>query len=296
MTTRMTPVPLVLACDGAYIMPLATTLRSIAESRTTTQTLEAYVICSGVGNELRAQVAASLPAGAFTLKWIDIDVGRFDRFFTLPHLSKMTFARLLIPDILAADVKKVLYLDVDLLILADLGPLLEMDLDGKAMAAVHDRGDAKMKRGDPDFDNLPRVQDYFNCGVLLIDIERWRQEQVPQRALAFLESHPRTPFGDQDALNVATDGRWKILDPKWNFQRHALESLAQMNPAQRPYIVHFVMAEKPWIARMLNVNAAFYDRYRGRTLFRRSLRQRAVDLATVAGERAKRALRLLLRR
>jgi lipopolysaccharide biosynthesis glycosyltransferase len=279
--------PLVLACDAAYIMPLATTLRSLAESRTTTlQTLETYVICSGVGNDLREKVAASLPAGAFDLKWVDIDVGRFDRFFTLPHLSKMTFARLLIPEIVPADVSRVLYLDVDLLILGDLGALLAMPLDGKAMGAVHDRGDAKMKRGDPDFHNLPRVQDYFNCGVLLIDLDRWRAEHVPEKALAFLEANPRTPFGDQDALNVAMDGRWKILDPKWNFQRHAVQSIGKMG-AERPYIAHFVMAEKPWIARMLNLNAALYDAYRSRTAFGRTPRQRRADYMTVVKTRIK---------
>jgi lipopolysaccharide biosynthesis glycosyltransferase len=294
MTSTKTRIPLVLACDAAYIMPLATTLRSIAEARAPgTETYETYVICTGVSPSLREQVAASVPPGAFELKWIDIDVGRFDRFFTLPHLSKMTFARLLIPDVVPREVGRVLYLDVDLLILADLAPLLAVDLDGKCMAAVHDRGDAKMKKGDPDFHNLPRVRDYFNCGVLLIDVERWREEQVPQKALAFLEANPRTPFGDQDALNVATDGRWKILDPKWNFQRHFVTALERLDSIDRPWIVHFVMAEKPWIAKALNPNARFYDRYRSRTLFKRTLNQKLGDLAKMAKVRLKGVLRKL---
>jgi len=113
--------------------------------------------------------------------------------------------------------------------------------------------------------------------------------------LAFLEQNPRTPFGDQDALNVALDGRWKILDPRWNFQRHALVSLASLPPPERPYIVHFVMAEKPWIARMLSPNAAFYDGFRARTLFRRSLREKLGDLRIGLMARAKALARALLR-
>lgn len=290
------PCPIVLACDAAYIMPLATTLRSIAEARQGAGTLEAHVICSGVGPELRARVAASLPPGAFDLRWVDIDVGRFDRFFTLPHLSKMTFARLLIPEMMGPAVRRVLYLDVDLLILRDLRELAAADLGDKVMGGVHDRGDAKMKRGDPDFHNLPKVSDYFNCGVLLIDLQRWRAEGISEKALAYLEQNPRTPFGDQDALNVALDGRWQILDPRWNFQRHALVSLGRLPRAERPYIVHFVMAEKPWIARMLSRNAGFYDRYRSRTQFRRSARQKLDDFIVATLTRAKALLRKLIGR
>jgi hypothetical protein len=53
-------------------------------------------------------------------------------------MSKMTYARLLIPELFPATVSKVLYLDSDLLALGDLGPLWRTDLAGAVVAAVPD--------------------------------------------------------------------------------------------------------------------------------------------------------------
>jgi len=75
----------------------------------------------------------------------------------------------------------------------------------------------------------------------------------------------------------------------------ASKELASLPPPERPYIVHFVMAEKPWIARMLSPNAAFYDGFRARTLFRRSLREKLGDLRIGLMARAKALARALLR-
>ncbi len=111
-----------------------------------------------------------------------------------------------------------MYLDADILVLDDLESLWETDLEGAVVGAVLDGLDPKLKHGDPGFEEVPRVQDYFNSGVLLIDLGRWREERISERALELLINHPQSLFSDQDALNIVCDGRWKKLDPRWNFQ------------------------------------------------------------------------------
>jgi lipopolysaccharide biosynthesis glycosyltransferase len=135
------------------------------------------------------------------------------------------------------------------------------------------------------------VSTYFNAGVLLIDLDRWRHERISERALEFLEKHPTTPYADQDALNVACDGRWKHLDHKWNFQAHDSQRFERTEKRLRPAILHFVMAAKPWDARSASLNAAFYDSFRRRTVFARTYTQALSDRLQRMWSIAKRRLR-----
>lgn len=271
--------PLVFACDGGYAMQLATALRSLAEAGRAGWPLDIHILADGFSPALRRQVAESLPPGAATLAWIEVDPGRFGEFWTMRHVSRMTFARLLIPALFPETVEKVLYLDADILVLDDLGPLWEMDLQDAVLGAVLDAFDPELKRDPAAHRGVPRVADYFNAGVLLIDLVRWRQDGIAGRALDYLRQHPQSPFSDQDALNVACDGRWHPLPARWNFQGHRSHRITDIAPGERPGIVHFVSGVKPWKADAGSVNAGFYDGFRSRTRFARTPADRLADAA-----------------
>jgi len=262
-------IQIVLACDEGYKMQLATLLRSIVESNRINWPVVCYVLSDAITEVTKKRVADSLPGGSAVIRWVPVDTVAFQDFWTAAHVSKMTFARLLIPGVLPDSVSKVLYLDSDILVLDDLRPLWEADLDGAIMGAVLDNLDPHFKSGNPVYEEAPRVRNYFNAGMLLIDLCQWRRERVSEKALAYMSKHPRTPFMDQDALNVVCDGRWKILDPRWNFH-NAYRNISQFKDTDRPGIVHFVSIMKPWIASMLSVNAGLYDDFRSRTCFART--------------------------
>ena len=136
-----------------------------------------------------------------------------------------------------------------------------------------------LKRDVPGLEKMPRVRDYFNAGVLLIDLDRWRKERISEKALEYLAQHLQSPYADQDALNFACDGLWKRLDPRWNFQPfYEKRKIADMDSKERPGIVHFVTQAKPWNARLPNVNASFYDGFRSRTCFARTYDDKLRDI------------------
>lgn len=288
--------PLVFACDAAYAMPLATILRSIVESNCDCWPLEVHVLSDNISEELQRRVFNSLPAGSVTIRWVPVDVRLFQEFATPPHISKMTFARILIPRIFTNTVSRVLYLDTDLLVLDDLGLLYKTDLEGAVLGAVLDSLDMQLKHGRPGFEEVlakvPRVQNYFNAGVLLIDLERWRKERISEKALEYLAQHTQTPFVDQDALNLACDGLWKRLDPRWNFHDHHYEiRLENMGPGERPGIVHFTTSLKPWKPSSISLNASFYDAFRSRTCFARTPLDKLWDILQVCWYQLKGILR-----
>jgi lipopolysaccharide biosynthesis glycosyltransferase len=259
-------------------MPLATTLRSIVESNASAWPLKFHVLSGGITEGTREKVFDSLPKGSASIRWVPVDLNLFREFSTVFYVSRMTYARLLIPRLFPDTVSRVLYLDADLLVMGDLGQLWETDLDGAVVGAVSDRNlDPALKAGAPGAKDLPEVRDYFNAGVLLIDLKRWREERVVENALEFLRGHPRSPYMDQDALNVACDKLWKKLDPRWNFQDRYDKEVSGLAPDRRPWIVHFVWCRKPWRPGVRNLDAQFYDAVRSRTLFPRTPSERLLD-------------------
>lgn len=258
-------VPIVFASDAAFVMPLATALRSVVDGNESAWPLEFYVLSNGITADARRKIFDSLPAASAYIHWEPVELKQFREFSTLGHVSRMTFARLLIPRVIPASVSKVMYLDADVLVLGALQPLWETDLDGAVLGAVTDGfGDEILKRGEASSVGLPQVRDYFNAGVLLIDLEEWRKKRITERALEYLERYPRSLFGDQDALNFACDKVWKKLDPRWNFHNHRNRRISDLPLNDRPEIVHFVNSDKPW---KNSINTEFYNGFRRRTLF-----------------------------
>jgi lipopolysaccharide biosynthesis glycosyltransferase len=262
--------PVVFACDEGYAMPLATTLRSIVEANQANGPLDCYILTDGFSEAAKRRVEESLPAGAAAIRWVPVDLQPFEGLSTLPHISGVTYARLLVAQILPEEVTRVLYLDADILVLKPLDQLWKTDLEGAVVGAVEDGLDRDLQSGKAGLDMVPRVRSYFNAGVLLIDLELWRKHRISERAFSFLERNPTSPFSDQDALNVVFDGCWKRLDAQWNFQSHHETALQGMLPGRRPGIVHFVTSSKPWDPRAWSVNASFYDEFRSRTRFART--------------------------
>ena len=284
--------PFVFACDSAYAMPLATTFRSIVETNRKGWPLEFHVLSDGFSEEMRRRVLNSIPESSATIRWVPVDLTPFREFSTISYVSKMTYARFLISHMFKDDTSRVLYLDADLLVLDDLGPIWETNLEGAVLGAVLDGLDSQLKGGKPGLEKAPRVRDYFNAGVLLIDLDRWKKERISEKALEYLVRNPQSPYSDQDALNVACDTLWKKIDPRWNFQPYyEKKKISDMDPAERPGIVHFVTKAKPWNPSVPNLDARFYDGFRSRTCFARTTQDRLRDTLQGIWSRLKGRLR-----
>jgi lipopolysaccharide biosynthesis glycosyltransferase len=262
--------PIVLACDKRYAMPLATTLRSVVDTNRSGEPLEFHVLVDGVSERMRKRILDSLPHGSASIRWIEVDLDMFRDFSTISYISKITYARFLIPRIFPDTVSRVLYLDCDILVLDDLRALWETDLEGHVLGAVLDRIDSQLKNQTIRLP-VPRVRDYFNAGVLLIDLDQWRKLQVVETALQYLQRCPGSPYSDQDALNVACDGVWKKLDSRWNYLAYDEKfDVSELAGEHKPGIVHFTTWNKPWRPGVYNANAALYDSFRRRTRYPRN--------------------------
>ena len=241
VTTRPLPA-LVCGVDDGYARPLRTLMHSIAAAHPGTVEKLRLIVLDQEINETNRQ-AILREADNLGLRTELRTVPRTDpRYPVSDWVSAAVYVRLAIPEVIP-DERRVLYLDADTLVLGDLRPLLRQSLEGRPIGAVRDPQNPVIGRGIqlPGWDKLgvPYGRDYFNSGVMLIDLARSQRLGVFERSRQFLSDHPdKIRFWDQDALNWAVDDNWLRLDRCWN--TFALSPLAT-----QPGFVHFAEADSP---------------------------------------------------
>jgi lipopolysaccharide biosynthesis glycosyltransferase len=158
---------------------------------------------------------------------------------------------------LAPDVDRVLYLDVDTIVVDDLGPLWATDLGADVLGAVANVWEP-WNAGYPASVGITGENAYFNSGVLLMDLAAMRAEDAAGAVVAYaLEHKADLPWGDQTPLNVAFAGRWRALHPRYNAMTsvltfpQAVEAFGEqavVEARERPAIRHFEgpSINKPW--------------------------------------------------
>ena len=145
------------------------------------------------------------------------------------HASKSTYYRLLLSEVLDPSIKEILYLDVDTLVLKDIRALFDnTDLSNHVAAVVLDAiasnedidSISTIYRSNDEKQDFPvKFSKYFNAGMLLINLDKWRQDNIGLKCIDLIKVG--LPFLDQDALNIAIPDPL-IIDGKWNFQTGAL--------------------------------------------------------------------------
>jgi lipopolysaccharide biosynthesis glycosyltransferase len=262
-------VHVVAACDPGFAQHLAVMLLSLAETNARHE-LSVFVLWNGPTAE-KDKLREVLAGTPFAYTLIDLSDGALSDLAGGVNFTVTTYARLLIGDHLPREVDRVLYLDGDILVRGDLQPLWSTNLEGRTAAAVTDlpRYEFNSTLG------LPADALYFNAGVLLIDLARWRRLDIGARALAFSRQHPdRLRWCDQCALNFILHDDWVLLDRVWNFQSmdvaHVVNGHVRFDSV-RPdrlaaaRIIHFNGRSKPWHYLNDHPLKGEYLRYRRRT-------------------------------
>tara|TARA_Y100001960_G_scaffold247860_1_gene263308 strand:- start:64 stop:909 length:846 start_codon:yes stop_codon:yes gene_type:complete len=160
------------------------------------------------------------------------------------RFSRAMYGRLFIPALLSSNVEKVIYLDCDVMVKKDLADLWLTKLDDHPIGAVAELNSPIKNYLLKKF----QLDNYFNSGVLLLDLNRLRREKQFDRTLELLHANHDLIYPDQDAMNVVFRASWHELPIDFNYM-----SLEKSTDAS---IVHYALA-KPWNSRD-NLNADDY--------------------------------------
>ena len=245
------PLCLALASDQAYLPGLLISAASAALHCDPQRDLEIHIFDGGIQDASWQRLQALLRRCHPRLSLQRLPLRDSPIFQVRDHGPgrELVYARLLIPERIAAP--RVLYLDVDLLVLGDLAPLFDQPLGSHLAAACVDPI-VRQLRADPPWPNAPvadPVAPYFNSGVLLIDADAWRHHAIAAEAFALLRQHSLTcRFRDQTVLNHLLQDRWLPLEPRWNTISRELRWCRHqgLGPQPLPTVLHFFDTPKPW--------------------------------------------------
>lgn len=217
-----------------------------------------HVIGTGVDEEKINQVQLFIRSYGNSIYFYSIDDVHVNSFITMSTWTSAVYYRLYFPFLLAENMERVIYLDCDTIVLRSLDKLYCEDLGDCCVGAV--------------YDNYVEVQpligieekgEYFNSGMLLIDLPRWREAKISESAFSYLMNFPeRIRFVDQCALNAVLRHRWKRLPEKYNFLYSYFPveiTSTDLGAIEKNVdVIHFTL-QRPW--HMLCKNP-FRDKYK----------------------------------
>jgi|GEM_PF-2030346 lipopolysaccharide biosynthesis glycosyltransferase len=237
--------------DAAYGHYLPVAMFSIMESLSCPGNVHFHIIDCGISrvdedsiNHLAHQFSNCIVTST------RIDGARLKKYPVRGHFSHALYAKLLLAELMPA-ISKVIYLDVDLLVMADISELWREKMNHAPVLAVSN----PRYRFDPILSVPPDVN-LLNSGVMVANLTQWRREDLQAKAFELLDRYgSRLQYCDQDIFNLILMGRWGVLSPKWNVQNcffyqsetRSVYSEREIAQAVRnPAIVHYSSNSKPW--------------------------------------------------
>jgi len=262
----------IFASDDRGFEPLEVAVYSLLTSADAAHSLRVSVLtgCRSLTPKHRGILQALAARFPFAvLEIVDCDallVRRMTAFNDDAVWGRMAWARCLIGELFPEEHGNIVYLDIDTFVCCDLAELYDLDLGKNVLAAVPEERRATGIAHDPIWTNGlldERADCYCNSGVLVMNVDAFRDEHLIDRICAWYgEHHEQLIRPDQDTLNSLFWNRIVYLHPKFNHCDGWLERQLKENPANAfwrgnsprdvleaidvPAVLHFWGPKKPW--------------------------------------------------
>lgn len=257
----MNPINILCATDDKYVPYCGVMLTSVFENNKDRK-VNAYIM---IDNPLSAESVYRLNQIEIkynqTIKFCNVDKSFFEKFpikgDDKKHLSIVTYYRLYAADLLPLNVDKILYLDCDVIVNGSVGNLFDMNWENYAIGTISDM----CVEWQEYYDRLQydKKYGYFNAGVVLLNLDYWRKNNIAQQCFDYLfANYDKTENNDQDVMNVVLRKVKKNLPITYNFQiqlkmpyffnTFSKEMQEEIKGIKEPLIIHYASELKPWMA------------------------------------------------
>ena len=235
------PIAIIVACDNHYVILLAALLKSVDHHHKSGETIEVFIVDDGITSGNRKKLASSLVSDKMHLNWIPMDEAIPDDMhipFDRTSYPKNIHTRIFIPHFIPERFEKIIYLDVDMIMMRDVSELWNVELGDHMLAAVMD---PRLKVFSNSWGGILNYKElgfdpetkYFNTGILIINIMKWREENSAVTVVKCISDNEKfANYPDQYGLNIVMANRWLELDPRWN--AFASDECAD------PFNIHFI--------------------------------------------------------
>jgi len=246
-------VDIAAAIDSRYLLPLVTTIFSAWRRLDAGYRIRLHVLHGDLTAADESFLHLKLDRVLDLSTYAVADPLRLSR--RNRHFSSANLLRLQIAETLTEMTGRVLYLDADVLVLEDLSSLIQQGDHRFPISAVidtnHPHGSARLHPSPSVSESGAAPPGYFNAGVMVINLDLWRREELGIRATDIARGVGQSlPYLDQDILNVLCAGRWRRLPARWNrlIERRGGRLLGTDGGDSCPDsgVLHYCGSTKPW--------------------------------------------------
>lgn len=243
---------IVTATDSEYLPAACCTLISCVGAGEAGSEAELFLLACDISAADAEKAHKFLKGSGALVEIVRIGADCFRPFRIDGYVSASTYSRLLLSKYFDDRWERLVYLDADTRVMTRLRPLIQADLSGKPIGAIHDylryliygMSDSRTRLA------LRSDAPYFNAGVICFDWRATLSSGLLEKARAFASENAHLcKSHDQDALNKSFEGAWAPLDPRWNFMTVSIpDDVFRLHYPEnyQPYISHFAGPVKPW--------------------------------------------------
>ncbi|XP_028796317.1 probable galacturonosyltransferase-like 4 [Neltuma alba] len=252
-----------MTLDENYLRGTMAAVQSMLQHSTCPENLSFYFLSARDDPELYNSIKSTFP-------YLNFNISRFDSTRVQGKISKsirlaldqpLNYARIYLADALPKEVRRVIYLDSDLIVVDDIAKLWGVDMEGKVVAAPeYCRANFTVYFtsnfwSDPyltkTFDG--RNACYFNTGVMVMDVEKWRKEGFTQKVEEWMKVQKEKKIynlGSLPPFLLVLAGNIKAVDHRWN--QHGLGGdnfegkCRSLHPGPIS-LLHWSGKGKPWL-------------------------------------------------
>jgi len=278
-------IPISFVCDSNYVIPTVVAITSLICNKNPDTYYDIYIITADL---LEPELENFYQFRSSTAD-IHIIKSSLEKFEDLPlcfYVPSTAYLNFDLPNLISHQ-DKVLHLDGDVIIQRDLSDLFEMNIDDYYAGVVKDIGL---------IDNDLNIKNYFNNGVMLLNLKLMRENDVSTALLNIAKSGVKLKYMDQDCFNILFEEKVKLLPIKYNCFNEYSQRIKDKcthdyinecfgtnyssmdNITQDSYIIHFVGSDKPWIY-FGSVPVHIWDEYFEKSSFKfHKLKRKSIKL------------------
>ena len=228
---------------------------------------DAYILHSDLTDADMDAVRAVSDRGS--CRFLSVDAGDFDGFPESSRYPRQIYYRLAAPLLLPEELDRILYLDVDTLVINPLKELYTMDFQGNYYIACTHIREALTKLNDRRL-NVPDGSPYVNTGVMVLNLPALREnltmDEIRRTALQKIDSFW---LPDQDLLTVLHGDKILLADTqKYNLSDRIL-NIYNANPKnprhnldwvrENTVVIHYCGKNRPWKPHYIGQLGVFYE-------------------------------------
>lgn len=247
--------------NNKFVPQVMASATSIMENNKKIDSIHFFFMTLNVSDEVENKIKTYIDGYKREVSFIHLQEmnNYFDFDFKTTGWNPVILARLLLDKLLPSDIDRILYLDGDTIVRGGLSDLWNIDLGNCVLAMGNEPTVDKKRKTNLGLKNIP----YYNSGVLLIDLKKWRDEDIGGKVISYYkENGDRITAPDQDAINGALNGRIYSLAPKYNYfniydqypywficklcDYKYFDKDVYLESKNNPVIIHYLGEERPW--------------------------------------------------